>query len=128
MDKMIAGLLILTGIVHLLPVSGVLGADRLQSLYGVAIGEPNLLILMRHRALLFASIGLLLIAAAVIRDWQVPAIAAALVSVSGFLALASMSDGANALVRRVLLVDWCALAFLLTAVGLKLFAAFRTAP
>ena len=34
MDKVITGLLVLVGIIHLLPLSGVLGVDRLWALYG----------------------------------------------------------------------------------------------
>ena len=61
MERVITGLLVLVGIIHLLPVSGVLGAESLAALYGVSLGEPNLEILMRHRAILFASIALFLI-------------------------------------------------------------------
>ena len=50
------------GLVNLLPVSGVLSANRLQALYGVAIEDVNFLVLMRHRAVLFGIVGGLLVA------------------------------------------------------------------
>ncbi len=58
MEKVITGLLVLVGIIHLLPVFGVLGVERLAALYGISLGEPNIEILMRHRAILFGLLGL----------------------------------------------------------------------
>jgi len=126
MDKIIAALLVIAGIIHLLPVSGVLGAARLQALYGLPIDDPNLLILMRHRAILFGIVGLLLIGAVFKTDWQVPAIAAGLVSVIGFLVLAKLAETPNPEIRRVVLVDWVALAALIGALALKLLPALRS--
>ena len=127
MEKVIAALLVIAGIIHLLPVSGVLGATRLQALYGLPINDPNLLILMRHRAVLFGVIGLLLIGAVFRANWQTPAIAAGLISVIGFLVLARLSEMPNAEIRRVVLVDWVALAALVGALALKLLPSIRGA-
>ena len=38
-------------------VVGVLGAERLNQLYGIDASEPNLAVLMRHRAVLFGLLG-----------------------------------------------------------------------
>ncbi|MFY8016778.1 MAG: phosphopantetheine adenylyltransferase, partial [Inhella sp.] len=73
----LSAVLLLTGLVHLLPVLGVLGAARLEQLYGLRMDEPNLLLLMRHRALLFGLLGLLLVAAAFRPAWQGLALLAA---------------------------------------------------
>ena len=56
--------LVIVGIIHLLPVTGFLGVSRLSALYGIAFEDPNLAILMRHRAVLFGLLGLFLIYAA----------------------------------------------------------------
>ena len=61
MRYLASAMLIIVGIFHLLPLSGVLGVERLASLYGLPFGEPNLAILMRHRAVLFGLLGLFLI-------------------------------------------------------------------
>jgi hypothetical protein len=106
-------MLVVAGIIHLLPVSGVLGAERLAQLYGVSFGEPNLALLMRHRAVLFGLLGLFLIFAAFRPALQPLAFAAGFVSVVSFLWLAWPVDGLNAEVRRVVLADIVALVCLL---------------
>ena len=57
-------LFLIAAAVNLVPVSGVLSADNLAMLYGVAFEDPNLIILMRHRAVLFGIVGALLVASA----------------------------------------------------------------
>ena len=108
-------LLIVAALIHLLPVSGVLGASSLQRLYGVAIADPNLLVLMQHRAVLFAIVGGLLLAAAFKAEWRALAIVVGLVSVVSFLLIALLVDGTNALIARVVWVDVVALVALLGA-------------
>ena len=44
--------------IHLLPLVGACGKKNLFGLYGVSIVDPNLLILLRHRAVLFGLLGL----------------------------------------------------------------------
>ena len=57
MRYLVSATLVLVGLIHLLPLSGVLSADQLASLYGLSFSEPNLAILMRHRAVLFGLLG-----------------------------------------------------------------------
>ena len=107
-----AVLLGLVGIIHLLPVTGVLGASSLQRLYGVALTDPNLLILMQHRAVLFAIVGGVLIASAFKSEWRPLAITVGLVSITSFLLVAWSVGGYNALISRVVWVDVAALVML----------------
>ena len=116
--KLISGLLILVGVIHLLALSGVLGAERLTALYGIAFQEPNLEILTRHRAVLFGLIGSFLIYAAFKPAIQPIAFIAGLLSVSSFIWLAWSIGGYNAAIRNVVIADIVALVCLLIAVGL----------
>lgn len=121
MQKTITAMLLLASVIHLLPVSGVIGAERLSSLYGVAINDPNLQILMRHRAVLFGLLGLFLAYAAFKPDLQPVAILAGLVSVISFLLIAWSVGGYNEAIRKVFIADLVALVALCIAAGLFWF-------
>ena len=105
--------LLVAAVIHLLPLVGVLGGDRLQSLYGVSIEGPDLQILMRHRAVLFGLLGTYLLVAAFAPALQPSALAVGLVSVLSFLLLAWTTDGYNASIARVVTADVVALVALL---------------
>jgi hypothetical protein len=109
MRHVITASLIVAAIIHLLPLPGVLGSTRLAALYGLDFTEPNLAILMRHRAVLFGLLGVFLLYAAFKPALQPLALAAGLVSVVSFLALAWLSDGYNSQVGRVVIADIVAL-------------------
>lgn len=108
-----AAALVVAGLIHLLPVSGVLGGERLAALYGLALDDPNLQILMRHRAVLFGLLGAFLLLAAARPAWQPLAYVAGLVSAGAFLLLAWSVGGYNPLIGRVVLADVVATACLL---------------
>ncbi|MDG1581219.1 phosphopantetheine adenylyltransferase [Pseudomonas sp. GOM6] len=120
MSKLIGALLLVAGIIHLLPLIGVLGGDRLNALYGLALDEPNLQILMRHRAVLFGLLGTLLVAAAFVPGLRGLALLGGLISVVSFLLLAWSAPLYNEALRRVVVADWVALACLLLALPLHL--------
>lgn len=107
--------LIAVGLIHLLPLSGVLGPERLATLYGIAAADPSLLILLRHRAVLFGLLGAFMVFAAFRRPLWNLALAAAFVSVAAFVALAWSVGSYNAQLARVIAVDLAALVLL--AVG-----------
>ncbi len=116
MRYVISTMLIIVGIIHLLPLSGVLGSDRLAALYGLPFDEPNLAILMRHRAVLFGLLGLFLIFAAFQPAYQVLAFTAGMLSVLSFLWLAWSVGGYNPQLARVFMADLLALACLLVGI------------
>lgn len=109
MQYLITAMLLVVAVIHLLPVSGVLSASRLSSLYGISFDEPNLAILMRHRAVLFGLLGAFLAFAAFQPALQPMAFLAGFVSVLSFLYLAWSVGGYNPQVARVFTADVVAL-------------------
>jgi len=121
MRHLVSAMLIVVAVIHLLPLSGVLGPARLAALYGIAFDEPNLQILMRHRAVLFGLLGAFLLLAAFQPSLQLIALVAGFVSVVSFLWLAWSVGGYNAQVGRVFIADIVALVCLV--VGAVAYAA-----
>ena len=109
MRYVVSAMLFVVGIIHLLPLSGVLGVDQLASLYGVTVAEPNSALLLRHRAVLVGVLGVFLIAAAFRSSLQRAAFAAGLASVVSFLWLAWPVSILNTQLTRVFYVDVVAL-------------------
>ena len=57
MNFIVPASLVITGFIHIIPLSGVLGTKQLQELYGLKFKDPNIYILMRHRSVLFGLFG-----------------------------------------------------------------------
>ena len=108
-------ILILVGIIHILPAKGVLGSAHLASLYGIAPPTSDLELLLRHRAILFALLGVFLIFAAFNKSQQPIAVAAGIISTASFIFLSWSIDKPNPLISRVVLVDWVATISLIIA-------------
>jgi hypothetical protein len=122
MQLLVTVVLVLVGIIHLLPLAGVLGVSRLNKIYGVAIEGPDLAILMRHRAVLFGLLGAFFIVAAFVPVLQLSAFIMSFISVASFLMLAWTNHGYNAQIARVVKVDL--IAFLLLIVGFAMYLIF----
>lgn len=119
MHYAIGALLCVAGVIHLLPLAGLFSADSFQRLYGIAVTNAgtntDLLILLRHRAILFGILACFLLAAVFLPQWRWAAIAAGLVSTVSFVLLAALSGGYGDAIARVVAVDWVAIASLLVA-------------
>ena len=113
MRYLVSAMLVVVAIIHLLPLSGVLGGEQLAALYGLPFNDPNLSILMRHRAVLFGLLGLFLLFAAFRPQFQAVAFIAGFVSVVSFLWLAWSTGGYNMQIARVFTADIVALACLI---------------
>ena len=96
--------LLVIGAIHLLPVLGVLGPERLQRLYGLPFEDTNLVLLMRHRAVMFGLLGVFQIIAIWSPTLQATALCAGLLSAASFVALGA-SGSYNAQLRRVIVAD-----------------------
>ena len=111
--------LALAGIIHLLPLPGVLGAGHLRRLYGVAVDDANMGILLQHRAVLFGLLGGLLIAAAFRPDLRAAALVMGIGSTVSFLVIAWSAGGYNPQLARVVYADIAAVLFLVVAAAIE---------
>jgi len=105
-------LFFVAGLINFIPITGFLSADRLEALYGLSFEDANLLVLMRHRAVLLGIVGGIMLVAAFHHPLRRVAIAAGMLSMLTFIFLAHSLDG-NAELRRVALVDVVAILALL---------------
>ncbi|WP_124540838.1 phosphopantetheine adenylyltransferase [Piscinibacter terrae] len=114
--------LVITSVFHLLPAAGLLGSQQLSRLYGLDFTEPLPLLLMRHRAVLLALVGLGLLAST--RAAQAPvqelALAAAMLATGSFVALA-IGLPLNAALTRVMCIDVTLFVLLAVALALRMF-------
>jgi hypothetical protein len=117
--RIVAVLLVFVGLVNFLPVAGILSADILANAYGIPAPTGDLLVLLRHRALLFGIVGALIIVAAFRRHLQPAAILAGFVSMLGFVVLALASGDYGAELQKVVTIDAIALLALVVAALLR---------
>ena len=118
-------LIVLASLINLAPVLGAFSVERMQALYGIALPDPNLGILMRHRAVLFGIVGGIMIVSAFHPPLRPVAYAAGVISMLAFLAIAWLAGGYNAEIQRVCLIDLVGVAALLGAWLIDRFAAAR---
>ncbi len=115
MQILVKAMLIAAGLIHLLPLPGIIGARHLERLYGLSFTEPNLLVIMRHRAVLFGLLGIFMISAAFRAELVPSALVGGLISATAFIVLAWSVGDANAAIERVVIADYVAVACLVTA-------------
>jgi hypothetical protein len=108
--------LLVAGIIHLIPLIGIVGPGKLEALYGLDFTDPNLSILMQHRAALIGMLGAFLVYAAFRPALQALALVTGLSSVVSFLFLAMSYGDYNPLIGKVVVADIVALVVLLVGV------------
>ena len=109
---------VLVGLLNAYPAIGMLGAKQLRGLYGLRFGDPNLLTLMQHRAVLLGLIGLFLIAAAFRRELQPAGFVLGFASMLSFVAFARLQDEPSRFISKVAMADIAGSALLLVALAL----------
>jgi len=114
-------LFILAGIANLPPVMGVLGAERLESLYGLPFAGEDLLLLMRHRAVLFGILGAFIIFAAFRIHMRAIATVAGLISMLAFVLLALPLNAHGEALQRVFWVDVVACVLLFSGYSISVW-------
>lgn len=104
-ERIITGLMLIVALIHLIPISGFLGVERLASLYEIEIADGNMEILMRHRAILFGILGGFIAYAAFRPTIQPIAFVAAFISIASFFYLSFSVGEFNVAIRKIVIAD-----------------------
>ena len=97
--------LLVSAIIHLLPVPGVTGPSVLGRLYGIEVMDANTSILLQHRALLFGMLAILMLLAIGLPKLRMTVLWAGLFSAASFVVVALWVGGYNAAIARVVTAD-----------------------
>jgi hypothetical protein len=97
------------GAIHLMPVAPVFVPETLSRLYGIAPTDSTMLVLMRHRALLLALVGILCLWASWAPGVRPAALLAAAINVVGFLGFYALYGNPAGALRTIAIADLIAL-------------------
>lgn len=114
-------LMLVAAAINLAPAAGAILPARMASVYGVALDDPNLQVLMRHRAVLFGLVGGLLAIAAFHPPLRMVGYGAGFVSMLSFLLIAWVVDGSGPQIQRVVVADVLGLSALSGAAAVHAF-------
>jgi hypothetical protein len=98
-------LVLVAAVINFAPAVGLVSPERMGAFYGVDLDDPNLQILMRHRAILFGIVGGLLFVAAFHPPLRPLGYVVGFSSMLSFLLIAWMVGGYNAEIQRVIVID-----------------------
>lgn len=104
--------LLLAAAIHILPVSGAFSNAALVKLYRVRFTEPNLIVLLRHRAAMFGVIAVFMLVACFEPSLQHAAFGVGFASAASFIVIARQVGGYSKAIARVVTADATALAAL----------------
>lgn len=117
-ERIITALLLMVAAIHFVPIGGFFGARRLEALYAIDVSDPNLVLLMRHRAILFGILGAFFAYAAFVPSLQPLAFLGAAVTMASFFYLAFVANEVSPAVRKIVIGDVVATVALIGAVTL----------
>ncbi len=119
MKYLIAAILLTVGLINFYPVVGVFSAEHLGKLYGISLESTDLIVLMRHRAVLFGLLGAFIITSALKPSLQLLACVAGLASMIAFVLLAYAAGDYGAALHKVVVAD------VVASIGLIIVLALR---
>ena len=118
-NRVVAALLFAVGILYVLPGALAFDPGASMRLYGIALAGDELVLLMRHRAVLLALVGALLVVAAFRPSLRRTAIAVALVSKISFELLFLLAPVLHPALSRVALSDAISIVLLVAVLALE---------
>jgi hypothetical protein len=98
-------LLLIIGLINVAPIAGLFSKSLLERSYGILIADPNLEILLRHRAVLFGIVGSLVLISIAIPEWRLLALVMVGCSMISFFLLVLFFDNVNSQVLNIAYTD-----------------------
>ena len=114
--KLFLVLLAVVGVINLLPVVGLFSVAQMEAAYGVSINTPELELLLRHRALLFGLIGMLVLFSLYKTQLQAAAMLISGISMIGFMVLAWPTETLSEPLHTIFWADVVGVCCLLAAI------------
>lgn len=105
MERIVTAVLILVGLINFYPIIGVISNEMISGLYQIDVPQNDVLILLRHRAILFGLLGAFIIYSAFKPELQWSAIIVGLISMLSFVAVAWLVGDYGSGVRKIIVAD-----------------------
>jgi hypothetical protein len=122
LEKIIAIILFIVGIINILPLVVFFDASKTAKMYGFPLEGESLIVLMRHRGVLLALLGGGLIYSVFKPEFRLPIIIAALISKSVFVFLTYTTANISPEVGKVALIDIVSIVVLLVVSAIEFTA------
>ncbi len=97
--------LMIAALINLAPMVGIASGSRIAKMYEIDVSDPNVEILMRHRAVLFGLIGAVMVWGVFAQHMFMPAAIIGFISMLSYLVLALAAKSYNQALRKVLIAD-----------------------
>jgi hypothetical protein len=123
LDHVISAILVIVGIINFVPVAGVMSSAALAKAYGIDAPTGDVLVLLRHRAVLLGIVGGFICISAFLSHLQVAAVGMAYVSMLTYVQLAW---GAGNELLRIKKIDVAAIMLLSVIPVLWMMTAVKT--
>ncbi len=119
MNKAITICLIIVGVINFIPTIAIISAQKLEAAYSIKLISNDLIILLRHRALLFGILGGFILYSVKATSYQGAAMIMAGISMLGYVVLMFTVGGYNEALYKVLIIDVVGIVILSLAVIFK---------
>lgn len=119
MEKLIIALIVVAGLINFYPIVGILSSEMLFNLYKIDSINNDLLILLKHRAILFGLLGGFIIYSAFKPELQIWGITLGLVSMISFIVIALFTGSYGVGIQKIIVADVIALVGLVISLVLR---------
>lgn len=123
MEKLIIGIIVIVGLINFYPIVGIFSSEILFNLYKIDSISNDVLILLKHRAILFGLLGGFIIYSAFKPELQIWGIILGLASMLPFIVIALFTGNYGIGIQKIVVADAIALVGLIIVLVLRFLKA-----